>query len=188
MDEKEALVREHEELVQLYIHEDAMAWNLIFFFLAANIAIVSGIGALVSLGIAKFSLLVISFLCVFGAIVGFLGFFTLQRSRIHRESRLFRAEDIEEELRKKKLVFDTFLSAEATIHKELKYQRGGGTVALKRREKVESLRYFPYFVLAIAIIWLSLSIVLLIFAFQSHDTVNLFVMRNATMLFELQIL
>ena len=47
MDEhKEFLLREHEELIQLYMHEDKLAWNLVNYYIIINIGILAGIGAL----------------------------------------------------------------------------------------------------------------------------------------------
>ena len=167
MDENEVLLREHEELIKLFIHEDTLAWNLIYFFLVINVGMISGIGALVSLGVTSTTLLVVSFLCMFGAFISVSWSFTLRRNRVHRESRLFRAEDIEKELHKKGLTFDTFQTAEVAIfYKKMKYKRNGKYEPLGRSETIEPLQYFPNVTFSIGIIWLFLSILLLAFVLQ----------------------
>lgn len=156
MDKNEVLLREHEELVNLFIHEDNLVWNLIYFFLIINVGLISGTGALISFGVTGIILLLVSLLCLFGAVIAFSWFFTMQRSRIHWEALIFRAEDIERELQKKGLMLATFHSyVIATFYEKMKYKRKGkGELEDQEwRERVEPIQYLDIIMFLIGIAW-----------------------------------
>jgi hypothetical protein len=113
----DALRQEHEELVQLYVHEDSMAWQLSLTLLAANGALFTALYGLdvfdptKHLGIPVFAILSV------GIAINVVGYFVLQRSNIHRKSRLFRAYQVEDELGSLGTPIRTFTSAERVIHR-----------------------------------------------------------------------
>ena len=143
-----ALLQQHDELVQLYIHEDALAWQLNLTLLGADaglFAAAGGLGAFDAEVPVSFPLIAV---LAAGALINVVGFFVLQRSKIHRTSRLFRGLHLEADLLKSGISVDTFASAEGYIHSNrmlLPPQEQAQTSAelptrpLRRWEKVESL-------------------------------------------------
>jgi hypothetical protein len=99
-DEKEILLREHEELIQLFIHEDSMAWNLINYYLVVNIGILSVIGVLLSQPLIAGKIISI-ILCVVGGIFGLFWVSVRESSEKHRKCRVDKALQIEKKLNDK---------------------------------------------------------------------------------------
>ncbi len=125
----EALLLEHDEIVQLFMHEDNRAWQL-------NLAVAAANGTLAAFLLQTYSTtfstsahpFFLNVICLAGFFLNLLMFFVFQRSKIHWWSRLSRAIQIEqivtEELSTQpndNFQFDTLLSAEGHIF--LKHQR-----------------------------------------------------------------
>jgi len=49
-DKKEVLLKEHEELVSLYIHESKIKWNLVSVYIVLSVGLVSAVTALIDIG------------------------------------------------------------------------------------------------------------------------------------------
>lgn len=109
------LLQEHEELVQLYIHEDSTAWQLMLALFAADaglIALANRLGAFDPLLPVTPLLIVV---CVFAIVFNLMAYSVLQRSELHRLSRLFRAYSVEAHLTGLGCPIRTFHSAELNI-------------------------------------------------------------------------
>lgn len=161
--EREDLLHEHEELVQLFIHEDSMAWQLSLGLLAGNAVVVSGVYSLGLLDANKSNaseLIAIGVVIGLGILLNLVGFFVLQRSKIHRLSRLFRAYAVENRLRAIGSQIATFTSAEGNLHRKVMLRPSGTTTRpLRCHEQVEALGFrFILNVLSIlmvsALVWL----------------------------------
>ena len=110
-----ALLQEHDELVQLIIHEESVSWQLNLVLLAANGAL---LGPLHSLGLLDRQQQVgfaLGFLMVVGVIINLVGVFVLQRRGMYRLARLHRGCRIEAELAMAGSPIRTFSSVERTI-------------------------------------------------------------------------
>lgn len=110
-----ALLQEHDELVQLIIHEEYVSWQLNVVLIGANSAL---LGALHSLGLLDRQQQVgvaLGFLLVVGLIINLVGVFVLQRRGMYRLARLHRGCRIEAELALAGSPIRTFSSVERTI-------------------------------------------------------------------------
>ena len=110
-----ALLQEHDELVQLIIHEEYVSWQLNLVLLGANSAL---LGALHSLGLFDRQQQVgfePAFLLVGGLIVNLVGVFVVQRRGMYRLARLHRGCRIEAELAMAGSPIRTFSSVERMI-------------------------------------------------------------------------
>jgi len=163
--EEEILLREHEELIQLFIHEDKLAWNIIYFYIVANLGLSSALVILISSS-SPFSFPAF-FLCIIGSGFGIIFYFAFQRSKIHWHSRLYRALEIENKFNAHKdMEFKTFSSCESKIWFEkppkcLKDAKGNYR-KLKWRERREILGAIDRYTFGGAIIWVSLALYILI--------------------------
>jgi hypothetical protein len=159
MDEEKILLEEHKELVQLFIHEDSMAWNLINYYIVVNVGILAGIGALFN-PCSMVKALISVALCFGGSISGLIWLLFLMRSRMHSDSRMYRAIEIENRLTEKtKIEFDTLKSCEELINFEekiLKKPKGEKRDLrdLYWYEKIKALKFFKYLIIAVSAIWL----------------------------------
>lgn len=109
------LLQEHDELVQLMMHDDIIAWYLNLALLATNGGLLS---AVETQGVFEFTEPVdpALWLVLFaGLLLNVVGHFALQRRKVHRLSRLYRALRIEAELDGVGCPVRTFSSAEALI-------------------------------------------------------------------------
>lgn len=110
-----ALLQEHDELVQLIMHEELVAWQLNLVLLASNSGLLA---ALYSLGLLDSQRPVgaaLAIVLVAGVMLNVAGFFVLQRRKIYRLSRLYRACRVEAELSRAGSPIQTFSSVERTI-------------------------------------------------------------------------
>jgi hypothetical protein len=140
----QALLQEHEELVQLYVHEDSMAWQLTLAVLAMNGAVFSGTYALGVFDRTKPPGFELYVLLALGVLLNIVAFFVLQRSKIHRVSRLFRAYQIEDALAPRTPI-KAFTTAERAIHHKRMLrapEEGGGERELHWYETVEILNFW----------------------------------------------
>lgn len=160
---REHLLQEHEELVQLFIHEDSMAWQLTLALLAGNAAVIGGAYGIGLLDPAKClarELFAMYFVIVLGILLNVVGFCVLQRSKIHRLSRLFRGYAVEAQLRAIGSPVITFYSGEGNIHHKVMLEPNGmATRPLRSYERVEALGFSLVLVvisavLVFAIVWL----------------------------------
>ena len=151
-DRRTALLQEHEELVQLFIHEDSMAWQITLALLAMNGALF----AAVYKDLFKYDSKPGSELYVLltvGVILNAVGYLGRRRSELYRLSRLFRAYYVEDALAKAGAPIRTFTSAERTVFRKKMliapaespgYASSEPQVSersLKRREKWKSLNF-----------------------------------------------
>lgn len=115
----DALLQEHQELIDLAIHEDALSWQLNLEFLGTNGALLAA--AFVARGAASYVMVV----AIFAAVVNGLWFFPFERSKLHFSSRLCRAYEIEDQLESMGIIFRTLTSAERTIARGFVHDRIG---------------------------------------------------------------
>ena len=165
--ERDVLIYEHGELVNLFIHEDSMAWKLTIGLLAANAALAAGAYKLGFFDPSQDPRLELYVIVGLGVLFNIIGFFILQRSKIHRLSRLYRGYTIESRLRALGFPVAIFSSAEGLINREVMLKEPDGmltdndwtTRPLRWYEKQEALDLrFMLYVLAgfffAAIVWL----------------------------------
>jgi len=160
-----ALFKEHEEIIKLFIHEDTLAWNLIYFYLVMTFALISSIGLLytqsqnISDIIEK---IVFSSLCFLGFFLSVGWFFIMARSRIHHLSRILKAYKIENELESFGYPIDTLKSCEQTIYEGKVLKNPQGDLRdLNFYEKIGVLKLIRRTIPIVGIIWLLIGLIIL---------------------------
>ena len=153
----ESLRQEHEELVGLFIHEDSMAWQLTIGLLAANAVVVAGAHGLGLFDPTKSPQIDLFGLLLLGSAINVVGFFVLQRSKLHRTSRLFRAYHIEAALGSVGVALQTFSSAEGNIFRNTTLRPDGvSTRPLRWWERIEALDLHFFYIVAGALLLVTL--------------------------------
>lgn len=154
----DALRQEHDQLIQLYVHEDLMAWQLNAGFLAMNAAFIAASYGLGVFDAAKEPALIALVVLVGAALLNWVAFFTFERSKIHRNARLNRIYQVEDELRTLGFPIQTLGSAERNIEKGVTItDEPGQERSLKWYEKREALRLRRWAALLPAL-WLGLAV------------------------------
>ena len=156
----DALLQEHQELVQLFVHENSLSWQLNLAFLAMNGVVIS---AAVGYGLfdkRESLVLPIYLFLLFGAILNPLTYFVFQRSKLHREARLVRAYEVEDQLAQKGIDLQTLRSCEQMISRGKVIREADKPRNLRWDERVEVLgfRWSPLLVAGLFIIgmvWLA---------------------------------
>jgi len=92
-----------------------MAWQLNFALLAANAGLFAAANTLPVFDSTEGIGLPLAVVLLVGALINLVGFFVLQRSKIHRLSRLFRAYSVEDALAQAGHPIQTFTSAERHV-------------------------------------------------------------------------
>lgn len=155
----EFLLEEHKQLIQLYMSEDNLVWNQTYFYIVLNAGLLSVIG---SLSGGSFSLnenVVSIILCFFGGFVGLSWYLIFQRTLIHRNSRMYRAMMIEDELKKKGIPIYTLRSCESRIHKKSVLADPDGSLThpnirkFKWSERKEALRIIHKGMIVSGLLW-----------------------------------
>ena len=75
----EALLKKHEELIALYMHQKKIEWNLIAVYFAFNMGLAGVVGTLFTSGIIRFGAVV--FLCILGFLFSLGGIIQFGRHR-----------------------------------------------------------------------------------------------------------
>ena len=153
------LRQEHGELVDLFIHEDSTAWRINLAYLAMNGAVLTGVitrDVFEGSGPPTNGAIVLS---ITGIIMNAATYFVVQRSKIHRLSRLFRAYQIEDELKNLKVPLKTFTTVERLIYHGKVLDEKGKTRDLWWYENIEALSLlwkplFPAIFWLVFFIWL----------------------------------
>lgn len=156
----EALLQEHQELVQLFVHENSLAWQLNLAFLAMNGVVITAVVGYGLFDKTKTLALPIYLFLLFGVILNTLTYFVFQRSKLHRESRLVRAYEVEDQLAQKGIDVQTLSSCERTINQHKVIRESNEPRSLRWDERVEVLgfRWSPLLVAGLFIIgmvWLA---------------------------------
>lgn len=162
----DALLQEHDELVQLFIHDDVLAWQLNLVLLAANTGLLTAVHTLGLFDLQQPVGAPLLIVLLVGVMLNVVGFFVLQRRQIYRLSRLYRAYRVEDELSRAGSPIQTFLSAEGNIMagRMLEWPDAGSkppapqlTRALRFRERVRVLDFrFAFNAIAIGFLVLAL--------------------------------
>jgi len=165
MEEEEVLLEEHKELIQLFMHEDSLAWNMTYFYIVLNTGLFSALGALLSrLGFLEVAAIYVV-PSVIGGLIGIAWRFSFKRSELHRQSRMFQAMMIEDQLTRRNLPLDTLRSCESRLYQGnvLKDPDGNlrwpNTRPLRRFEKIESLKIIHGGTIAFAVIWFAFAVI-----------------------------
>jgi len=141
-EQRTASLQEHLELIYLFIHEDQMAWRLSLGYLAANATLLLLVAQVVqasALGSHRFRTVSILLLYIIAVLANLQGYVVMQRSCIHRQSRLARAYILEDELRAAGAPVRTLSSAERLIADSQVLRCNGTIESLKWRERIEAL-------------------------------------------------
>lgn len=160
--ELHALIEEHKELVNLYIHQDTLAWHLvyIYFFIVGTLAsaIVISMSSFTANNSKQEIGFYMSLLSFFGMFISILWFFMFCRSKIYREVPINAALMIEKEITKRledeKLAFNTLgMTVEAIRNKKF-LKPNGRFRKIRILERFPSLKTVHYIFFVLAIIWL----------------------------------
>lgn len=161
-----ALLQEHDELVQLFIHNDLVAWYLNLALLAANGGLLSALHAVGLFDLEAPLRAPIVVVLGAGVLVNVVGYFVLQRRRVYRQSRLNRALFVEAELASAGSAIRTFSTVEGNLERGRMPTPPDGishaqepqpTRALQRREQYTVLDFRLAFYL-VAATFLALSV------------------------------
>lgn len=163
--EEDGLFHEHNSLVQLFIHEDVMAWRFVIAIATANSAIFVAAHALNFQDVERGAEVALYVILFAGIALNAAAALMFRRGEIHRRSRLFRAYTIEKRLHELGCPVSTFSSTESLMHRGFKLKAVDGhpmedqfTEPLRIRERLPSLsvmstsKLFALFFL-IAVIW-----------------------------------
>lgn len=142
MNDEEILIKEHEELIQLFIHEDKLAWDLISYFIVVNIGILSVMAVLLSQN-SVFSQFIFVALSVVGGVFGLFWFTVRRRSEKHRNLVRDKTREIEAQLKNVFIKFDALGSCE------------GGTIG-----KRGVLDCAELIIVIISVIWFCVALIL----------------------------
>lgn len=169
-DRLNALIEEHKELVNLYIHQDTLAWHVVYlyFFIIGTLA--SAIVISTSSSIANNSeqeiSLYISILGFFGMLVSILWFFILYRNKIYREAIINAALFIEKEITKRlgdeDLIFNTLGLTTVAIWNKKILKPNGMFRKISILERFPSLKIIHSIFFVMTIIWLVVGIYFLL--------------------------
>lgn len=114
--EKEILLKEHEELVSLYMHESKIKWNLISVYIALSVGLSSAVVLLIQEEIRRIG--AVSFLCFMGFLFSYTGALLFQRHD-NRISKFFdKGIEIERVLKEKQLTLEVFKICRSSLEKE----------------------------------------------------------------------
>jgi len=157
---EEVLLEEHKELIRLFMHEDGLAWNMTYFFIVLNVGLLSVMGALLSRSSSSQVNLVCIILSFSAGGIGVAWRLALQRSELHRQSRMFRAMIIEDELTRRGFPLDTLRSCESRLyHQKVLADPEGNIRDLRWFEKIHALRIVHAGMIVIGLAWLGVGII-----------------------------
>ena len=161
----DALIKEYELLVQLYIHEDSLFWKLVDTFIISNSTLFSVMVIVASLDTSFNIDFILLSLCSIGVALNFIHSHIFQRNMIYREARLNKALYIENVIKVDGTkVLDIFTENEKLISEKKLCTQNGNSRELKRFEKIGTSCAFPLIAIVAGILWI-LGVVV-IFAFQ----------------------
>ena len=138
MNTEEALVEKYKQLLAFYLHEDKLAWDLVYIYIGINSALVSALAIILST--KGTSTTIMYMLCFGGVIINLAMGLILNRNRVHHDSLRFQAGIVEKMLEKMGLSFQMFRTEEL-IRKEKKVLKSdeGEYRKLKFWERIPSL-------------------------------------------------
>lgn len=110
-----ALLQEHDELVQLFVHEDGRAFQVNVALLAAEGGLLAGAQSFGIFDVQRSISMPLVIVLLGGALLNVVGFFVLQKVQLLRMSRLYRGFRIEAELALLDVTIRTFDSVEGNI-------------------------------------------------------------------------
>jgi hypothetical protein len=174
IDEARVLLSQYEKTVDLYMHEDRLAWELVSIYIVAQVGLVSAVAALLvtssehSVGTLRYY-----FLFLAGTFSSLAFFFALWRSRMWRQNWYFAGLRIERQLAERRLIRDFSLISFGTFEIMRRSERDKCALELsddedldlrkityrkqRWRERIGALKILHWAMLAIAIVWLGLS-------------------------------
>lgn len=162
---KIVLSKEHEELIDVFIHVDTNGWNLVNFYIVMNFALVSAIGLLLTQESPEKLIWVIFTLCIMGFIIGILWFFLYGRLRMHHRIILFRLYEIENKLQSLNFPLSTMKNTFQKTHRgktplvDMTYKDPEGKLReMHSYELIEALRSVHIIMIVVSIIWLFVAI------------------------------
>lgn len=128
-DETEVLLKEHEELVSLFVHESKIKWNLISVYVALSVGLVSAVGVLIQRE-EIYRIGAVSFLCLMGSLFSFAGALLLQRNQQRTSKWVEEGIRVEKALEEKALTLQLFEICKSLLKRELKILRGMCVLAI----------------------------------------------------------
>jgi hypothetical protein len=156
-----ALFEQHKELINLFTQSDTLSWNLIYFYIVMNFAIISAIGLIYtndnSLQVKE---LIIFGLCFLGFIISLGWFFIIFRNIVYVRAIILNGQYIENRLIENGYPFDTLtgwykmISEDKIILKNLL----GEYRNLRWYEKISAINLILYAIPIVCIFWLIMSI------------------------------
>ena len=106
---EEWLLREHEELVSLYMHKNKIKWNLLQVYIALSVGLGSATVALItSTNIER--LVAVSVLCFVGGLYSASAALVFRRNQNQTHKLVHEGKEIEKELKKQELTLRVFKS------------------------------------------------------------------------------
>lgn len=153
MDEEEILLKEHDVLIRLYMHEDKVFWNLSSLFVAVNVGLATVFAMIVSwphsaYGLFENAFSTMTLVATVGLLANLIGVALFSKNNFHRQKWLSKALNIENEMKRNGRTIEILEGFEQKIvdSEENRFLKW-----FKCRGNLNRAHLWP---LAIAIIWL----------------------------------
>lgn len=113
----DALLKEHEELVSLYMHESKIGWELISVYIAFSVGLFAAATALITCGIIE-RLVAVSFLFLLGGLYSASGALVFRRNQNQTRKLVRKGKENEKKLKKETLSLEVFKSCISSLEEE----------------------------------------------------------------------
>lgn len=117
----QVLLKRHEELVNLYIHQNKVEWNFVSVYVVFNMGLAGAVATLLTVGERMGA---IADLCFLGFIFGLGGFFLFRRLRKHTSVWIEEGKEIEKALKEFAVTSRLFQKCENFKKERPKIQSG----------------------------------------------------------------
>lgn len=159
MDIEEALLREYEKIVDLFMNESRVAWELVSIYMAVQMGLLSALVITLSRGIPLLTLgYWWMFLLLAGAISSFAWFFMLYRNKMWRDNWLLEGLRLERQLRSRDITLNIFELEHFVKERKFALEWFKDEVRYRNQrwhERIGSLRVARYAMLVLGFLWLS---------------------------------
>jgi len=106
---KEGLLREHEELVNLYMHKNRIKWNLLQVYIALSVGLGSAAVVLITNATIE-RLVAVSVLCFVGGLYSASASLVFRRNQNQTRELIHKGREVENRLKKEEFTLEVFKS------------------------------------------------------------------------------
>jgi hypothetical protein len=154
---EEALLREYEKTVDLFIGEDRIAWELVSIYMAVQIGLASAVVVIYTKELGNLSVIGFRIFCLAGFVSSLAWFFIQYRSKMWRENWLLTGLKIERELKDRGIRLDLFETEYRIRKKIVALELFDDKIRYRQQylhERIGALRVAHYSMFVLGIIWL----------------------------------